>query len=71
MLKPGGALTVWHALSREQVNEIHASAGSAVAGDVLPPASELAAAFAACGIEPKYVIDDSEHYLVRGSRAQG
>ena len=64
VLKPGGLLHVWHASSRTRINEIHASAGEAVRGDVLPPARETADLLRRHGFQPTTVIDDETRYLV-------
>jgi ubiquinone/menaquinone biosynthesis C-methylase UbiE len=64
VLREGGSLYVWHLMSRETVNEIHASAGEAVRSDVLPPASETAYLLEGLGFEVIEIIDDSEKYLV-------
>lgn len=64
MLKPGGSLHVWHLLSRERVNEIHAGAGEAVCHDILPPAGETALLLAEAGFTPCHVEDGDQRYLV-------
>ena len=64
VLRPGGRLHVWHLISREKINEIHASAGEAVRGDVLSPAAETAALISRAGFEVETAIDDGERYLV-------
>ena len=69
VLRQGGALHVWHLASRATINEIHASAGEEVAGDVLVPASQTARLLAAHGFEPYEVIDDEERYLVSARRS--
>jgi demethylmenaquinone methyltransferase/2-methoxy-6-polyprenyl-1,4-benzoquinol methylase len=68
VLRPGGHLHVWHLLSRHKVNEIHAAAGEAVAGDQLGPATETAAHLAAGGFQVTAVVDDDEQYLVSARR---
>jgi 2-polyprenyl-3-methyl-5-hydroxy-6-metoxy-1,4-benzoquinol methylase len=64
MLVPGGCLHIWHLISRERVNTIHAKAGEAVRGDVLPPVSENAALLAATGFKIKETVDDDLRYLI-------
>jgi len=68
LLRPGGRLHVWHLLAREKINEIHASAGEAVRGDVLPAATETAALLERAGFEVERSIDDAERYLVTARR---
>lgn len=66
VLRPGGALHVWHLISRRRVNEIHAGAGEAVRGDVLPPAAETAALLAAAGFDVATATESETGYLVTG-----
>ena len=71
VLRPGGWLHVWHLIGRARVNEIHASAGAAVQGDVLPPAEETARVLRAQGFEVTAVIDEESRYLVSALRPAG
>jgi demethylmenaquinone methyltransferase/2-methoxy-6-polyprenyl-1,4-benzoquinol methylase len=68
VLRPRGALHVWHLSPRATINEIHASAGEAVAGDVLVPAAETARLLEQHGLDPYEVIDDETGYLVSARR---
>lgn len=69
VLKPGGETSVLHFISREQVNHIHQTTPDpAVHADVLPPAPELAALFAAQGWTVLEQADDATRYLVRATR---
>jgi ubiquinone/menaquinone biosynthesis C-methylase UbiE len=68
VLRERGTLHVWHLSSRATINEIHASAGEAVAGDVLVPAAEAAKLLERHGFTPYEVIDDDERYLVSARR---
>jgi ubiquinone/menaquinone biosynthesis C-methylase UbiE len=68
VLKPGGALHIWHTLPRCRVNEIHAAAGESVCDDVLPPAGETAEVLSRCGLQVTEAIDDGERYLVSAVR---
>lgn len=69
VLKPGGETSVFHFISRGQVNHIHQTAhDSAVHDDVLPPASELAALFTAQNWTVVEQADDAAHYLVRAKK---
>jgi ubiquinone/menaquinone biosynthesis C-methylase UbiE len=69
ILRPRGVLHVWHLSSRATVNEIHASAGEAVANDVLVPAVRTARTLEEHGFRPYEVVDDGERYLVSAKRA--
>jgi len=69
VLRPGGMLHVWHGASRHVINGIHADAGGAVGGDVLPPAAELAATIAAAGFVVTGEID-GDRYLVSACRTE-
>lgn len=66
VLRPGGTLHVWHLIARERVNAIHAGAGAAVRGDVLPPAPETAAVLAATGFRVATATESETGYLVTG-----
>jgi len=68
VLRDRGTLHVWHLSSRATINEIHASAGEAVADDVLVPATEAAKLLEQHGFVPYEVIDDDERYLVSARR---
>ncbi len=68
VLREKGTLHVWHMSSRATINEIHASAGDAVANDVLVPATETATLLEQYGFAPYEVIDDPERYLVSARR---
>lgn len=70
-LKPGGKLVIAHSIPRARVNEIHRSAGGAVAGDLLPPPQELAALLAECGFAVSEVDDGPEWFFVEGKRVDG
>ncbi len=71
LLRDGGALHVWHLLSREKVNAIHAAAGEAVRGHVLAPARETAALLAGLGFRVATVRDDDGGYLVTAVKREG
>jgi len=64
VLTPGGSLHVWHLIPRERINEIHAGAGEAVRGDVLPPAAETAELLAAAGFRIVTASESDGRYLV-------
>lgn len=64
VLRPGGALHVWHLASRARINAIHAGAGAAVRGDVLPPAEDTALLLAGVGFEVVVAEESDVHYLV-------
>ena len=64
VLKPGGQIHIWHLISRARVNEIHATADSAVSHDNLPPAEETACLLDRLGFQMVSLADTAEHYLV-------
>jgi demethylmenaquinone methyltransferase/2-methoxy-6-polyprenyl-1,4-benzoquinol methylase len=64
VLRPGGSLHVWHLISRDKVNQIHAGAGPAVHEDVLPPATETAELLARLGFHIRTISEAADHYLV-------
>ncbi len=64
VLRPGAWFHVWHTISRQRVNEIHASAHPSVQPDVLRPANETAALLQEQGFTVRDLCDDEERYLV-------
>lgn len=68
VVRPGGALHVWHLASRKRINEIHAGAGEAVRQDLLVPAARLARLLEARGWAIEAVADDAQHYLLSARR---
>jgi ubiquinone/menaquinone biosynthesis C-methylase UbiE len=64
VLRPGGRLHVWHMISREMVNHIHAGAGPAVHGDMLAPANDTARLIESAGYDVNDIVDDGKRYLV-------
>ena len=64
VLKPNGALHVWHSISRERVNEIHADASPAVCNDLLEPAERAAGLLRGMGFQVTAAIDTEDRYLV-------
>ena len=71
LLRPDGFLHVWHLISRDAVNQIHASAGEAVHGDVLAPATDTAAQLKRHGFDILEVVDDDHQYLVSARKTDG
>lgn len=70
ILRPGGHLHVWHLIARAWLNEIHASAGEAVRGDLLPPAEETAGLLGDAGFEISVVQEQEGKYLVTGRKPE-
>ena len=70
LLRPGGWLHVWHLASRDKINDIHANAGEAVAGDILIPAAELAQLITDAGFDPTQTLDDESRYLVTARKGE-
>jgi demethylmenaquinone methyltransferase/2-methoxy-6-polyprenyl-1,4-benzoquinol methylase len=64
VLKPGGSLHVWHLISRQKINDIHAGAGEAIRRDMLPPAQETAELLAALGFRIATASESEDGYLV-------
>ncbi|HOU89680.1 MAG TPA: class I SAM-dependent methyltransferase [Polyangiaceae bacterium] len=71
VLAPGGLLHVWHLIPREKVNAIHAGAGEAVRGDVLPPAAQTAALLGAAGFRIVTASEADDRYLVTAMKPEG
>ena len=68
-LRPGAGLHIWHLASRREINETHAKAHAAVAGDVLEPARDLSALLEAHGFEVLAARDDETQHSVSARRA--
>lgn len=64
VLKPGGRLHVWHADSREKINDIHKNAHHSVHHDVLEAADLLCDRMCREGLVIEDRRDDREAYLV-------
>jgi ubiquinone/menaquinone biosynthesis C-methylase UbiE len=64
VLRPGGSLHVWHLISRQKINEIHAGAGEAIRRDMLPPVEETAALLASAGFRIATASESAGGYLV-------
>lgn len=70
VLSPHGKLHIWHLSSREEINRVHAAAGGPVAGDLLPPAAEVANLLSRCGFVVTTRRDDEGGYLVSARRGE-
>jgi ubiquinone/menaquinone biosynthesis C-methylase UbiE len=71
VLKPGGRLHVWHADSRDKINDIHKHAHHSVSGDMLEPADRLAERMRSAGMQIEERRDDQEAYLVSARKEPG
>lgn len=68
VLRSGGALAIGHPMGSRELNACHQSLGAPVAGDVLPPSSELAQALAAAGMTRIEAEENPGSYFVRAER---
>lgn len=68
VLVTGGHLHVWHLLPRVQVNAIHARSDSAIRGDLLPPAPQVAEVLSRAGFRVVQLLDADE-YIVTAVKA--
>jgi ubiquinone/menaquinone biosynthesis C-methylase UbiE len=68
VLRAGGWIHVWHLISRERVNQIHANAGDAVCRDQLLPAEELARLLVMQGFESVTAVETPDRYLVTATK---
>lgn len=64
LLKPDGKLHIWHLISRDKVNKIHAEASTAVNNHLLAPAEQTAALLATMGFSIQETLDNETGYLV-------
>lgn len=70
VLKPSGVLHIWHLISRQRVNAIHASAGPVVERDLLRPAEETSDLLLRLGFEVMHSVDVETHYLVSARKLE-
>lgn len=68
LLKKGGTLTIFHDISREQVNSIHAESKE-VREHKLPPADEVGLLLQNAGYVLVQVYEDDTMYFVQGRKA--
>ena len=68
VLRPGGAIHIWHLMSRERMNQVHASAGGPVAHDLLPPAAETGLVLEKAGFDVLEAKESEDLYLVTAVR---
>jgi demethylmenaquinone methyltransferase/2-methoxy-6-polyprenyl-1,4-benzoquinol methylase len=64
VLRNHGTLAILHLQSREKINHIHASAGGPIAGDLLPPATQLTSILQENSLIPTRTVDDDRMYLI-------
>jgi ubiquinone/menaquinone biosynthesis C-methylase UbiE len=64
VLRSGGHLLILHDLSREAVNAIHSSGGTAIQNDLLPAGEEVRRMLMQAGFVDGWVEDTDEHYIV-------
>ncbi|OGJ87374.1 MAG: hypothetical protein A2268_14570 [Candidatus Raymondbacteria bacterium RifOxyA12_full_50_37] len=64
LLKPGGALDIWHLISRDAVNKIHSEASEAVRDHILQPAAKTGDLLAQTGFIVDKMVDSDTRYLV-------
>lgn len=67
LLQKGGTLTIFHDISREQVNSIHAE-NKEVKEHKLPPADEVGLLLKNAGYELITAYEDNNMYFVQGRR---
>lgn len=68
VLKINGRLVISHFISSAQINAVHCKAGTAVAGDVMPPPKTLARWCRNCDLLIDGWRDDEEGYLLTARR---
>ncbi|MFB3907745.1 MAG: class I SAM-dependent methyltransferase [Candidatus Eisenbacteria bacterium] len=71
VLRPGGRVHVWHLISRERVNQVHADAGEAICRDHLPPVQDLADLFTAQGFEVTTAVETPDSYILSAAKPVG
>jgi len=69
VLRNNGRLVICHTMSREMINQLHQSAGGAVANDLLPDESQLGRLVKQAGLKVTHFEDSTERYLVIAEKA--
>ncbi|SKA82015.1 Ubiquinone/menaquinone biosynthesis C-methylase UbiE [Paucidesulfovibrio gracilis DSM 16080] len=69
LLKPRGRVIVSHFIGRDEVNDVHRKAGTAVENDLLPDAEGMHAMFETVGFSIAVLEDLPGLYLLSASRA--
>lgn len=67
LLRKGGSITIFHDISRAQVNSIHAE-NQQVKEHKLPPASDVGLLLQHCGCELVQAYEDDTLYFVQGRK---
>jgi len=64
VLRRGGTMHIWHLLSRERINEIHANADESLRGDFLHSSVQTASLLENVGFKIIVALEDNERYLI-------
>jgi demethylmenaquinone methyltransferase/2-methoxy-6-polyprenyl-1,4-benzoquinol methylase len=67
-LKRSGKLAVFHFINYDQINNRHRKAGTAVEGDMMPPADVMEGLFEKAGFKIEFVLDDDLGYFLGAVR---
>lgn len=67
-LRIGGVLLVVHFINLWEINDTHRKAGTAIAGDLLPPSDQMARLVSRAGLVLEQLADDGLGYLLRARR---
>jgi ubiquinone/menaquinone biosynthesis C-methylase UbiE len=70
VLKPGGRVIICHTAARETINNLHRSLGGVVAGDQIPPGSEMMGMLVAAGLTGIEIDEGLDYYLASGVKAR-
>lgn len=70
VLKPGGRVIICHTAARETINNLHRSLGGVVAGDQIPPGSEMMGMLVAAGLTGIEIDEGLDYYLASGFKAR-
>lgn len=70
VLKPGGRAVICHTKARETINNLHRSLGGVIAGDQIPPGSEMMGMLVAAGLTGIEIDEGHDYYLASGLKAR-
>jgi ubiquinone/menaquinone biosynthesis C-methylase UbiE len=63
ILKPGGKIDIFHASSREKINDFHRTHGGPIGNDLIPDTPEMRDLLARSGFKEIKIMDLPDHYL--------
>lgn len=69
-VRAGGRVAVAHSDSRDRINQVHREGGELIDHDYLPEMDVMRDLFEGQGLEPVFVRDDRDYYIIIGTRSR-